>query len=156
MLLSTLHVGKIDYSSGWSDSIKIRTICYSCIPLFYVSLWDYTWEFWEHLASALPGPKPILPGCGSRQRLRGEGFSYPAHICQAHPVYRGSARHQGTRRVMSVIQNQLPFQLIRELCQWDVQDPVSGTQRKVTVSSTWCRQGASQRQWCFPWVLQDE
>lgn len=32
---------------------------------------------------------------------------------------------------MSVLQNQLQFQLIRELCRWDVQDPVSGTQRKV-------------------------
>ena len=79
------------------------------------------------------------------------------HTFAGHILYtRRSARHQGTRRVMSVVQNQLQFQLIRELCWWDVQDPVSGTQRKVTVSSTWDRHGASQRQWCFPWVLQDE
>lgn len=145
----------LDCSSAWSDSIKIWTICYSFIPLFRISLWGYTWEFWEDLAFVLPGPKPILPGWGSRGR-EGKAFLIQ-HTFAGHILYtRCSARHQGTRRVMSVVQNQLQFQLIRELCWWDVQDPVSDTQRKVIVSSTWDRQGASQRQWCFSWVLQDE
>lgn len=75
---------------------------------------------------------------------RGRLFLSSAHLPGTSCI-RGSARHQGTWRVVSVVQNQLQFQLIRELCRWDVQDPVSGTQRKVTVSSTWGRQGASQR-----------